>query len=70
MPSEWTVAFSPKDQRTASAYIFSAICPTHGKGAGLVLPRCTTQAMSLQLAEIAQLSHPTPMPCFSSIEQG
>jgi hypothetical protein len=32
---------APKDQRTASAYIFGAICPAHGKGAGLVLPRCT-----------------------------
>src|SRR4051794_40135456 len=31
---------APKDQRTASAYIFGAICPAHGKGAGLVLPRC------------------------------
>src|SRR3954463_11843789 len=33
---------APKDQRTASAYIFGAICPAEGKGAGLVLPRCTT----------------------------
>ena len=45
---------APKDQRTASAYIFGAICPAHGKGAGLVLPRCTSEAMSLFLAEIAQ----------------
>ena len=45
---------APKDQRTASAYIFGAICPDQGKGAGLVLPRCTTEAMALQLAEIAQ----------------
>ena len=30
---------APKDQRTASAYIFGAICPAQGKGAGLVLPR-------------------------------
>jgi hypothetical protein len=38
---------APKDQRTASAYIFGAICPAHGKGAGLVLPRCTTEGMTL-----------------------
>lgn len=28
------------DQRTASTYIFGAICPSDGKGAGLVLPLC------------------------------
>jgi len=49
---------APKDQRTASAYIFGAICPDQGKGAGLVLPRCTTEAMALQLAEIAQAVSP------------
>jgi len=49
---------APKDQRTASAYIFGAICPAAGKGAGLVLPRCTTQAMQLHLTEIAQAVAP------------
>jgi transposase len=49
---------APKDQRTESAYIFGAICPAEGKGAGLVLPRCTTQAMALHLAEIAQAVAP------------
>jgi DDE superfamily endonuclease len=44
---------APHDQRTASAYIFGAICPTAGKGAGLVLPACNTEAMNLHLAEIA-----------------
>lgn len=29
---------APKDQRTKSAYIFGAIRPEHGKGAGLVIP--------------------------------
>ena len=29
---------APKDQRTASSYIFGAICPRLGKAAGLVLP--------------------------------
>jgi transposase len=49
---------APQDQRTASAYIFGAICPARGVGAGLVLPRCTTEAMSLHLAEIAKAVAP------------
>jgi hypothetical protein len=49
---------APKDQRTASAYIFGAICPAEGKGAGLVLPRCTTEGMTLHLNEIAQAVAP------------
>jgi len=49
---------APKDQRTASAYIFGAICPAAGKGAGLVLPRCTTAGMNLHLKEIAQAVAP------------
>ena len=49
---------APTDQRTASAYIFGAICPALGKGAALVLPRCNTAAMNLQLAEIAQAIAP------------
>src|SRR5579859_3180262 len=44
---------APKDQRTKSAYIFGAICPEHGKGAGLVLPFCNTETMSLHLTEIS-----------------
>jgi len=42
-----------RDQRTASTYIFGAICPQHGKAAGLILPVCTIEAMNLHLAEIA-----------------
>jgi hypothetical protein len=49
---------APKDQRTASAYIFGAICPAEGKGAGMVLPRCTTKGMTLHLNEIAQAVAP------------
>jgi hypothetical protein len=49
---------APKDQRTQSAYIFGAICPAAGKGAGLVLPRCTTEGMTLHLNEIAQAVAP------------
>ena len=44
---------APKDQRTVSTYIFGAICPQHGKGAALVLPRCNIAAMNLHLAEIS-----------------
>ena len=49
---------APRDLRTQSAYIFGAICPEHGKAAGLVLPRCTTEAMTLHLAEISQAVAP------------
>jgi DDE superfamily endonuclease len=53
---------APKDQRTASAYIFGAICPKDGKGAALVMPRCDTEAMNLHLAEIAtQIARPARM---------
>ncbi len=44
---------APHDQRTKSAYIFGAICPARGTGAGLVLPRCDTEAMQLHLEEIS-----------------
>jgi transposase len=44
---------APHDQRTASTYIFGAICPKAGKGAALVLPACNTEAMNLHLEEIA-----------------
>jgi transposase len=44
---------APRDQRTASAYIFGAVCPYEGKGAALVLPACNIQAMNLHLAEIS-----------------
>jgi hypothetical protein len=49
---------APHDQRTRSAYIFGAICPALGTGAGLVLPRCNTAAMALHLAEISQTVTP------------
>ena len=44
---------APHDQRTASAYIFGAICPEEGKGAGLILPWCDTTAMAAHLKEIS-----------------
>src|SRR5258708_15766137 len=49
---------APHDQRTASTYIFGAICPKDGKGAALVLPRCNIVAMNLHLAEIAMAVAP------------
>jgi hypothetical protein len=45
---------APKDQRTASTYIFGAISPKDGKGAALVPPKCDTYAMNRHLAEIAK----------------
>jgi hypothetical protein len=42
-----------KDQRTASTYIFGAICPRLGNGAGLVLPRRNVATMTQHLAEMA-----------------
>lgn len=44
---------APSYQRTASAYIFGAICPYEGKGVALVLPACNIQAMNLHLVEIS-----------------
>jgi hypothetical protein len=44
---------APHDQRTKWAYIFGAICPAKGKGAGLVMPWCDTQAMAEHLKEIS-----------------
>ncbi len=49
---------APRDQRTRSAYLFGAICPQHGKAAGLVLPWCNTAAMDLHLAEISRTVAP------------
>ena len=49
---------APRDQRTKWAYIFGAICPAKGKGAGLVMPWCDTQAMELHLAEISKAIDP------------
>ena len=49
---------APRDQRTASTYIFGALCPKRGKGAALILPACNTEAMNLHLAEIAAAVEP------------
>jgi hypothetical protein len=60
---------APKDQRTQSAYIFGAICPAEGKGAGLVLPRCTSEGMSLHLEEISRAVRQGPTPWCCSIRR-
>jgi hypothetical protein len=44
---------APKDCRYAWAYLFGAVCPARGVGAGLVLPHANAQAMNLHLAEIS-----------------
>jgi len=44
---------APKDQRTKWAYIFGAICPAKGKGAGLVMPYADTNAMNQHLRLIS-----------------
>lgn len=48
----------PKDQRYASTYLFGAVCPERGVGAGLVLPKANTEAMQLHLDEIAHTVSP------------
>jgi hypothetical protein len=46
-----------RDQRYQSAYLFGAVCPDRGVGAGLVFPRANVHAMNLHLQEIStQLS--------------
>jgi DDE superfamily endonuclease len=42
-----------QDLRTASAYLFGAICPERGTGAAVIMPRANTEAMQRHLAEIA-----------------
>jgi DDE superfamily endonuclease len=44
---------APKDCRYAWAYLFGAVCPARGVGAGLVLPAANTAMMNLHLAEIS-----------------
>ena len=49
---------APRDQRTEWAYIFGAICPAKGKGTGLVMPWCDTDAMAAHLIEISAAVDP------------
>ncbi|WP_428483117.1 IS630 family transposase [Rhodopila sp.] len=44
---------APRDQRYHWAYLFGAVCPARGVGAGLVLPHANVHAMNLHLQEIS-----------------
>lgn len=44
---------APRDQRYCSTYLFGAVCPARGVGAGLVLPHANVHAMNLHLQEIS-----------------
>ena len=49
---------APRDQRTASTYIFGAVCPREGKGAALIMPACNTEAMNPASRRIAKIVAP------------
>ena len=42
-----------RDNRHDSAYLFGAICPERGVGAGMITPSANTDMMNLHLAEIS-----------------
>ncbi|WP_096171592.1 IS630 family transposase [Cohaesibacter sp. ES.047] len=44
----------PADQRYKNAYLFGAICPARGVGAGLMMPFANTQAMQMHLEEVSR----------------
>lgn len=46
---------APQDQRTQWAYIFGAIRPAEGQGAGRVMPFCNAAALQARLAEISAM---------------
>ena len=58
MGQTWHAPAGARDQRTEWAYIFGAICPAKGKGAGLVMPWCDTDAMAAHLIEISAAVDP------------
>ncbi len=43
-----------QDTRYVSAYLFGAVCPQRGVGAGLVMPRANAESLNDHLAEIAR----------------
>src|SRR3954469_15478140 len=55
----------PADQRYDSAYLFGAICPARGTGAGLAMPYADSEAMQLHLDEISRMvargAHAVPL---------
>jgi len=44
----------PADQGYKNAYLFGAICPARGVGAGLMMPYANTEAMQMHLDEISR----------------
>ena len=52
---------APRDCRYASAYLFGAVCPARGIGAGLVLPTANARTMTLHLAGGVTSLFPTPV---------
>jgi hypothetical protein len=48
---------------------FGAVCPAEGKGAGLVVPSCNSEAMALHLKEISIAVAQAHMPSFSSMRR-
>ena len=48
----------PADQRYGNAYLFGAICPARGVGAGLVMPYADTEAMQHHINEISTMVKP------------
>ena len=46
----------PRQQGSASAYLFGAVCPGRGEGVALVLPEVSTAAMDLSLAELERIA--------------
>src|SRR5215813_13437303 len=59
---------APRDQRTASTYIFGAVCPKEGKGAALIMPACNTEAITCTSPRSPQPSRPLPTPSSWSIK--
>jgi len=49
---------APRDRRYKYAYLFGAVCPARGVGAGLVLPHANTETMNLHLQEISRCVRP------------
>jgi hypothetical protein len=47
-----------RDTRYQWAYLFGAVCPDRGVGAGLVMPYANTEAMNRHLEEIAKAVSP------------
>ena len=47
-----------RDTRYQWAYLFGAVCPDRGVGAGLVMPYANTEAMNKHLEEIAKAVAP------------